>query len=177
MAFRSSRTGRGSHIVSQKRLTLWAGFQPLKSAFTATGGTILFSLSAAGLALRPFTIVRTRLLISVNTDQVAADESQVGAFGVAVVSDQAVAVGVTAVPTPITDMDSDLWLVHQLMYSEFFLNTAVGFDAGGMVPVEVDSKAMRKVELGQDVILVGEFSAAGNGFIMTVGGRMLLKLN
>ena len=29
------------------------------------------------------------------------------------VSDQAVAVGVSAIPTPVTELSSDLWFVHQ----------------------------------------------------------------
>ena len=103
---------RGAVAIRQKRLTSWFQFQPGRTAFSSVGGTVLFSLNAAALALRPFTIVRTRFLVSVVTDQVAADELVLGALGMAVVSDQAVAIGVTAVPTPITDMGSDLWFVH-----------------------------------------------------------------
>ena len=99
---------RGAAAISQKRLTSWFQFQPIRVT-GAAGGTIMFSLNAAALALRPFTIVRSRFEVGIISDQTAATEDQLGAIGMAVVSDQAVAVGVTAVPTPITDMGSDLW--------------------------------------------------------------------
>ena len=100
---------RGAAAISQKRLTSWFQFVPTQVSLTAAGGTIIFSLNAAALALRPFTVVRTRFKYMVISDQAAAIEIQAGAIGMAVVSDQSVAVGVTAVPTPITDMGSDLW--------------------------------------------------------------------
>ena len=97
----------------------------------------------------------------------------------AVVSDQAEAIGVTAVPTPITDMASDLWFVHQLLYNEFTFADATGFEDRGQEQYVIDSKAMRKVEDGEDVVVVGE-SASGagtGGFVMAVGGRVLVKLH
>ena len=84
------------------------------------------------------------------------------------------AVGVTAVPIPITDMGSNLWLLHQLMYA----------DQSGLIDTQlpatqysVDSKAMRKVEVGQDIIVAAETAAIGLGVRIIVGGRMLIKNN
>ena len=171
------QVGRSAGAISQRRLTSWFEFQPIRTAFSATGGTVLFTLNAAALALRPFTIIRTRFLVSIETDQLAADEPQVGALGMAIVSDQASAVGVTAVPTPITDMASDFWFVHQLMFSSFVFADATGFDSQGMTNHTIDSKAMRKVDIGQDLVVVGELSAQGQGFTLTLGGRMLVKVN
>ena len=96
----------------------------------------------------------------------------------AVVSDQAETVGVTAIPTPITDIGSELWFVHQLMYNNISFGDATGFQSGNVAQYEVDSKAMRKVNGGQDVVLVGELSAAASdGFSFFAGGRMLIKVN
>ncbi len=165
-------------VRTAKRLSSWFQFVPTTTAFSAGGGTILFQLNAAALALRPFTIVRTRFLLGMQTDQIAASEDQVGALGMAVVSDQASAVGVTAVPTPLTDMASDLWFVHQLMYGALLRADGTGIDAGAMLTTEVDSKAMRKVDIGQDMVIVGELSSgASAGFTLTVGGRILVKVN
>ena len=177
MARRDFRRGAGA--IAKKRLSSWFEFQPIASAFSAGGGTLLFSLNAAALALRPFTIVRTRFLVGIVSDQLAASETQVGALGMAVVSDQAVAVGVTAIPTPVTDMASDLWFVHQLLYNEFTFASGVGFNEDGLHQYEIDSKAMRKVDIGQDLVIVGELSGASStgGFNLTVGGRMLVKVN
>ncbi len=176
MAHRTFRRGAGA--IASKRLTSWFEFQPVLTNLSAVGGTIIFSLNAAALALRPFTIVRTRFLVGIISDQTAASENQVGALGMAVVSDQAVAVGVTAVPTPIIDMASDLWFVHQLMYNTFVFASGIGFQDGGLKVTEIDSKAMRKVDIGQDMVVVGGLSgAASAGFTMFVGGRMLVKVN
>ena len=160
-----------------KRLTSWFFVAPVRTALTVGGGTIITTLNAAALALRPFTIIRTRLLITIESDQASADESQLGAFGMAVVLDQAEAIGVTAVPTPVTDSGSDLWFVHQWASAKLKLNTAVGFDTQGQTQYVVDSKAMRKVDIGQTMVGVGEFSSAGDGFVMGVMGRQLIKVN
>jgi len=72
----------------------------------------LTSLATAGLALRPFTVIRSYVSILVVSDQAAAIEKQLGAIGIVVVSEQAFAIGVTAIPTPITDAGSDLFLLH-----------------------------------------------------------------
>jgi len=175
MAFR--RTGRAGHIVAQKRKTTWLELQPARTTHTTTTGTIIFSLTATELALRPFTIVRTRLLVGIESDQAATSEGQLGGLGIAVVSDQASAVGVTAVPLPIDDMESDLWLVHQLMYNTFVFGSGIGFSDDGLHQYDIDSKAMRKVDIGQDVVVVVQRSGNGDGFNVFVGGRMLIKVN
>jgi len=110
--------------------------------------------------------------LALRSDQAAAIELQVGAMGIAVVSDQAVAVGVTAVPTPITDMASNLWLLHQLIFAD---ESNLTDRTRPQAAVSIDSKAMRKVEVGQDIVLALEVSAIGGGAQFTVGGRMLIK--
>ena len=95
----------------------------------------------------------------------------------AIVSDQASAIGVTAIPTPITDMASDLWFVHQMIYGELFFTTGVGYDPQAMTNFEIDSKAMRKVDIGQDLVVVAEISSGSDGVNVTFGGRMLVKVN
>ena len=111
MAHRAFR--RGAAAISHRRETTWFQFVPVASTL-ATGGadTLVFSLNAAALALRPFTIVRTHFELALASDQAAAIEHQIAGVGIAVVSDQAVGVGVTAVPNPITNMGSNLWLMH-----------------------------------------------------------------
>ncbi len=162
------RVGRGS-----RRETRWLDLKPVSATMVSEGGTILFSLTTIELALRPFTIVRTHVAYHVHSDQAAAFESQVGAVGFAVVSDQAVAVGITAVPTPITDLESDLWFVHEIYMqsSASVVEGQVGFR------YTIDSKAMRKVEDGQDVVVLAELDNQGSGQDIILGGRMLIKLH
>ncbi len=135
------------------------------------------SLNAAALAFRPFTVVRTRIELYVRSDQVAATEDQSGAMGMAVVSSQAVAVGVTAIPTPVTEIGSDLWFVHQTIFNAEFGDSAGGNGANRGHHWTIDSKAMRKVEDGQDVVIVIEDAGLGGGARFFIGGRMLIKAN
>jgi len=112
----------------------------------------------------------------VSTDQEVADESYGAAWGAAVVSDQAVAIGVTAVPTPVTDASSDLWFAYQAMVGRYQFRDATGAGRDGFV-YELDSKAMRKVNQGEDIITVAESSVGdfGGGSFVSVFGRMLVK--
>ena len=59
------------------------------------------------------TILRTVGMLAVTSDQGASVEDQIGAFGIILVSDTAFAVGVTAIPDPITAQDDDGWFVYQ----------------------------------------------------------------
>jgi len=85
-----------------RRATSWFDIPPTLTAFTSAGGTILVSLDPAEKDARPFTIIRTHLEILISSDQLTADEKQIGAIGMCVVSNQAESVGVTAVPTPVS---------------------------------------------------------------------------
>ena len=161
-----------------RRESLWIGVVPSRSTLASAGSAVLsHSLNAVALALRPFTVVRSRLLFWVSSDQVAADEFVWASLGMAVVSSQALAIGITAVPTPDTDRASDLWMV----YEDIGFNFVVGgtADSVGVASVQkyVDSKAMRKVEDGQDLAIVEEAAVGSQGVTVNVGGRLLVKLH
>jgi len=175
---------RGNRLVSvpvgsraPRRSTVWVGIGFTQFTQTAPGGTITNSGNAQLLALRPFTIVRTHLEGLIFSDQEAADESQIGAVAGAIVSEQAVAIGITAVPTPVTDLGSDLFFLHQVMLNRFQLATASGFDGSSGTRYSIDSKAMRKVNEDQEAIFVAELSGVGSGWTMILGGRILIKLH
>jgi len=132
-------------------------------------------LNAAALALRPFTIVRTRLLVTFESDQAAVSERPIGSFGMQVVTDNATAVGITAVPQPDTDTDNDFFVYQSLIMSHIFL-TSAGFMTPAQETYLVDSKAMRKVGPGDDVAITSELSTASGG-VLVVQGRMMVKLH
>ncbi len=137
--------GRGRSLArSPRRQTVWAGIDAANTA-VAQGTAVLVATSNAALdALRPFTIVRTHLTAFTVSDQLIADEQQFIAIGMAVVSDQASAIGVTVVPTPHTDVASDLFFLHQWLATEFTFITGAGFSSsqGGRM-IEIDSKAQQ----------------------------------
>ena len=166
------------HVVSRARgsrcQTSWFQGDIAFITQASAGSTIVYSLNAAALALRPFTIVRTHIQFMLFSDQEAAVEQQVCAFGLAVVSDQATAVGVTAVPTPTTEASSDLWFMHKYMFAD-----AVNL-TDRAIPSKiytVDSKAMRRVDIGQDVVGVLERTSSGGGLILVTALRQLVKLH
>ena len=173
-ARRSGSIFRGGKSV---RESVWLSIAPTTTTITAAGTSVLFTgFSAGALALRPFTIVRTRGTLAIRSDQAVATEVFQASLGLAVVSDQAIAIGVTAVPSPETDRDSDLWFVYETLEGFFVLSSAIGIYEA-QIRKEFDSRAMRKVEDGQDVATVLETSSISAGCVILKAGRMLLKLH
>jgi len=165
-----------SFVKPTPRTTLWLFIAPVEGVLTATGGTLFTTLNAAGLALRPFTIIRTHMEFLLSSDQAIASEIQVAAWGACVVSDQAVAAGVGSVPTPDTDAGSDFWFAHKWMMNKHEFRTGVGAGRIG-TSFSLDSKAMRKVDEGEDIITVGEVdTSTSSGVSLIAAGRMLIKV-
>ena len=174
MARRSGFVRRNNRNV---RDTFWIGGLFVRSSHASASTAVIHTqLSTEALALRPFTVVRTRGIIAIESDQSATTEDFTALYGEAVVSDQAVAIGVTAVPTPATDNASELWHVMQALYGKFHDATTVGFQIQEGF-LEFDSRAMRKVEDGQDLISVAETSAVSSGCTITAFSRVLVKLH
>ena len=180
MAFinRSRKSGFVLRSGGPKRESMWISISEAVNTITAASTAVLSaSLNAAALNLRPFTVVRTRGILAVRSDQSAATESQHYAFALAIVSEQASAIGVTAVPTPMTDRGSDLFFVYEEMVSQYLLESLVGFDTQTGWVHRFDSKAMRKVNDDQDMIIVKETSSVSSGVIALSAGRFLIKLH
>ena len=136
------------------------------------------SLTAVEIAKLPFTVVRTRGYIWMKSDQVAATREPFGALGMSVVSQAAIAIGVTAVPLPIFDENSDLFFVHQFFMSGFTFVSAAGFQgADSWGTYMFDSKAMRKVQEGEDVAVVVENAGSAGGIQFLLKFRLLIKLH
>jgi len=135
------------------------------------------SLNAAGLALRPFTVVRARGFAWCRSDQSVASEDFLASFGLCVVSDQAVDIGVTAVPTPEADRSSDLWFQYETLGQGFTFKDATGFVSSEGITKDWDSRAMRKVEEGQDMVMVKESASISGGLFLLTAGRLLVKLH
>ena len=160
-----------------RRETLWASVAPVSTTIAAANGTaLILSGNDALLALRPFTIVRTRLEMHVHSDQAATSEFQHVALGVQVVGEEAVDAGASSLATPFAEQGSDLWMVYEELMNFQFFGSTVGFNNNG-VSRTIDSKAMRKVQDGYDVAYMLEASSLSAGLICTVSGRFLIKLH
>jgi len=158
-----------------RREMVWIPWTLGDFVIAANVGTLLGVLNAAALALRPFTIVRTHLLLTWDSDQSAASEVPIGAVGMIVTSEQATTAGIASIPTPVTEADADFF-VYQPLMSSFSFATAAGFESHSGGYWTVDSKAMRKVGINQDIACVVEESNNVGAFV-GVQGRMLLKLH
>ncbi len=161
-AFRGARGGAGP------------GFQWTRlsdSQNTITAKTLLTTLSGQDLDL---TIRRNLVDLFVVSDQTVATESYGGVIGIVIVTDVAAAVGVTAVPGPVTNPDAD-WLLYGAFFGRFlFSNSAIRGEQPGHF--HYDSKAMRKLNQDETVAFVVEPHAGSSGLIMDVSWSELLSL-
>ena len=82
------------------------------------------------------------------------------AHGICIVSENAFGVGVTAVPSPLTDIGWDGWIWHQLTPGLFGLSVTESENVGAlsMIRYDIDSKAMRKQKSTDFLIGVSEFA-------------------
>jgi len=174
------RVARRSGLVLRggrnRRQTFWVAMASTATAMASLSPVLFSGFSAAVLALRPFTIVRIRGWMSLASDQSIAVENYGAALAMAVVSDQALAIGVTAVPTPQAEKDSDMWFMFEELGGTINAVTSTGI-SGSSQSKEIDSRAMRKVNDGQDVSLVGEGVSGLAGSTLFKGGRILVKLH
>jgi len=171
------RFTRGKFVRPSPRTKMWIGSGVGQTVIVANSKHLVGSLSAGALLLRPFTILRTRMLLTYESDQIAASEVSFGTYGQIVVTDAASAIGVTAIPDPDTispgNPEAD-WFVLQSVYVSFSRG------ASGVLlaerQYEVDSHSMRKV--GPDDDVVEMFSEAGAlGAILSTQGRRLIQLH
>ena len=160
------------HFASggSRRLTQWVAPANQGYVVVADGGATVVSTIPFGV---PATIVRTRGQVSIRPNSLAADAAIIGAIGMGIVSAEAVAIGVTAIPEPFTDGDWPGWFVWRsfsFLY-EFQDATGTGIQT---IDFEVDSKAMRKIGQNETIVFVAESQAGA--FQVSSPVRMLIKL-
>jgi len=168
---------RSRFIRPAPRTKIWIGAGVGGVSVPSNTKVLVSTLSVGSLLLRPFTVLRTHQVLLWSTDQIAASEGPVAGFGHIVVTEQAAAIGITAIPDPSGqdgDPEAD-WFVWQGLQTNFEFSTAAGFRDVGKHYV-VDSKAMRKVGPDDDLVSVVS-SNGGFGAILTVAGRRLIQLH
>ncbi len=166
---------RGVFTRPPPRTKMWIGTGTLADTITGSATTLLGSLNAAALALRPFTILRTRMGLWYESDQAAVSERPIGIYTKQVVSDQQVTAGATSVPDALNEPDADFFLVQSVSTSFIFLSS-VGFHPQSQRYYEQDVKSMRKVGPNQDIVSVFVQSTASGAVLVTLG-RMLIQLH
>ncbi len=113
----------------------------------------------------------------------AAGDGLFGALGLAIVSDEAFAVGVTAIPGPFTDAPWGGWFWHEYFHLRGVAAQSQGADiprnTTGDMFLKIDSKAQRK--LGENQTIVGMIEVGAEqgtaGAVFVADTRMLFKLS
>ena len=154
----------------------WAATVGTTEVTIPAASKVLIGSFALSVSSIDETVLRTRGMIAVRSDQIATTELQLGAFGMIRVTDVALAAGVASVPGPGTDASDDGWFVWQPIDQAFILNTAVGFDSVGFVQYPIDSKSKRIIQEGEVVAIVCENTHATQGFKIVVSLRMLTQV-
>ena len=158
------------------RVPVWFGTRLQSTAAGGAGSTLLTVLNAGALALRPFTIIRTRLLIQIQSDQTVTSEAVAGVYARIVVSNEAADAGINSISTPIAEPDAS-FMVYQPLIANFTFISGVGVESRVGFQYTVDSKAMRKIGLQDDLVGVIELGGASEGALIMIEGRMLVKLH
>jgi len=124
------------------------------------------------------TVIRSRGTISVITDTplAAAPQVQLGAFGIVVVNDIAAALGVTAIPGPVTDQDDEGWFVWQPIGQAIDATGSTAVTAHS-VQYQFDSKAARRIETGFSMALMIENASAADVMLAHLSISQLTKIN
>ena len=152
----AARPGR-QFARRQPGRTNWARIVVAPVAVAATSKVLLtlFTLDNPGISE---TVRRTRGRYLASSGQSANLGEIVGAWGAVVVTDAAAAIGITAIPGPITDASDDNWFIWEPFLSlradapAASVSASTQTNAGEMY----DSKAMRKVATGFQLAFVVE---------------------
>jgi len=151
----------------------WAGINAATYTNVPAASKVLlgsFTLNNTGI---DETVLRTVGSISIKSDQAAASEDQIGAFGLYVVSSRALAIGLTAIPGPVTNASEDGWFVWQGFAQTLEFVSAVGVEPGMATTYHFDSKAKRVVGTGMGIAIMVENIHASHAFDIAVPLRLL----
>ncbi len=150
----------------------------LQAAISTSNNVIM--ASGASLLDDGSTLLRIRGMLTLQlTTATVAPGGFTGAFGINIVRGPAFAVGVSAVPTPITEQGLDSWIFWEAWSVTTVTATiADGVNAVGCtVRIPVDSKAMRKLDLGDVIYATMEFNEIGVSILQShFDSRVLLTL-
>ena len=164
-----SRVVRGR--AGKARLTQWVG--PADQGYVA-----VLTAAATAVAFVSFeealTVMRTRGMVSIRPEVVGADLDIVGAVGVGIVSAEAQAIGITAIPTPFSNGDWGGWMVWRSFSYRFEFADATGVNFVNW-NFEIDSKAMRKVTPNEALVIIAESQVGA--YRISTPLRHLVKLS
>ena len=166
---------RRTFPAGARRKTTWVG--PADQGFVVVAANtqvIISSFTPGTQGLPQPTVIRSRGIVSVVFDDLTADRTVVGAWGIGVVSQEAFIAGQAAIPGPWSEAGWDGWLAWGTFGNALEFVTGTGSLLSSTTEV-VDSKGMRKVTDGEVIVLMAESEATAFRIAMNI--RMLLKLS
>jgi len=183
---RGSRFPRSSGASLSRSVAWEVGPQSsangLPLAFTSTSSAVGIIASALVDSL---TLVRLRgYLVAWLSSATAAGDGFSCAIGVGKATSAALAIGVTAIPTPITEDSWDGWLYHKFfgVFSGAGVSGDASVDSDMVNPTsaatrfEIDSKAMRKIDIDEAFFVAFEVVLHGTAQMeIAMNSRMLCK--
>ena len=178
MARQRSGFNRGSG--ANRRRTGWEVGPGGTGPTTVTANAVDVLGSGSEALQDGLTLVRTRGFIEMLLT--AAGSASVtgfsGAIGIGIVTAPAFAIGITAMPAPLDEVDWEGWLWHQFFFLHVGDPTAGDRDTNRL-NFEVDSKAMRKI--GTDEVIFAALQSveqvAGETMKVFFDSRLLFKLS
>ena len=182
-----SSISRSRVIRNQRRKVGWTvGPRTTAGGQVITGTGKVGATIAVAINADAITMVRLRgeMLFYLTAATALADGFDL-AVGLAVVSDQAFAVGVTAIPGPLAEDNWDGWFYHRYVHiaaggpivaANVSLEPGQVNSTSAAVRFEVDGKAMRKVKEGDSIVTILEATLAGTATMKWhFTSRMLFK--
>ena len=142
----------------------------------ANAAVLLATLNAEALDQLPFTVVRVRGAITVESDQTVVTENYGGVLAFVHTSQRATAAGIGSIDNPLGNANSSNFFLWEPFFSQTVLQATNIAGSPGKVFFPVDSKAMRKCVVDDDIALAVEtlpLNGCNVGFI----GRFLIKLH
>jgi len=164
-----------------RRQTSWSlgpGGDDLATLDLATITTSGLFILGSGITpvVSGLTLVRLHGFIELQlTGVAAAGDGFSYAAGVGIVTDDAFAVGASAIPSPFDDISWNSWLWHRM--GAVHTPTSTVDDVVAHVTIPIESKAMRKFGPDNVMMLVMQFGETGTSTLLVrAATRVLFKL-
>ena len=172
------RSVSGHRSRGTRRNTSW-GFGPDSTEQTMSSSAKI--LGSTGITTTvPSTIIRIRGYQSLTVLSTSAGgDGMLGASGIGLVTADAFAIGITAIPGPQTDSQWEGWMWHR--FWDVRTNTATLADGvnsvGANKSFEIDSKAMRKWDSASQVLVMVHEGTESGAMSVEVNAdtRILIK--
>ncbi len=168
--------GRAFPARGPRRTKKW-GVGPENVDLTQSGtGAQGWSAGSILLGESQTTIIRIRGFQKITLlTATAAGDGFFGATGIGLVTNEAFAAGITALPSPLQTEDWDGWMFHS--YWGVQAAVAAGVDTfGTSFNLEIDSKAMRKHSEGYTLVGVNDVRELGTAVVEYQASTRILDL-